>query len=258
MSKPKTVKQSKKTASWFLAIAKDDEEALQAFELLRKRGCFNTRLWKWDTRDEMKLIRRWYIYPKQPAIEIQQRRLYGMMDLDEQQLAETLDRHQRMRSQWTKDNLKSKNKIIRLKRQIANLTNKDYEEEIFIRENLLANLEPENERLKQRVAQLEAENAELRKECLVEDGLYNDEDVERILKSSQYGSWIKTENSDEHPNLNTPNLNFVTPDMSATLGRGTHVLIDIDKVPKDLQVLLAKMMDALNDHTLRISQLENC
>ena len=64
-----------------LAIAKDDEEALQAFELLRKRGCFNTRLWKWDTRDEMKLIRRYYIYPKEPMLAIQRSKLYGLMDL---------------------------------------------------------------------------------------------------------------------------------------------------------------------------------
>ena len=119
-------------------------------------------------------------------------------------------------------------------------------------------LEEENRRLEKTIAQLEAKNAELRTECMVEDGLYDNEDVERILRSSQYGTWVKTENSDEHPKLYTPNLNFVTPDMSATLGRGTHVMIDIDKVPKDLQVLLAKMMDTLNDHTLRISQLENC
>lgn len=115
-----------------------------------------------------------------------------------------------------------------------------------------------NARLERKVAQLEAEKAELRTNAMIEDGLYDNEDVEQILRSSQYGTWVKTENSDEHPNLFTPNLNFVTPDMSATLGRGTHVMIDIDKVPKELQVLLAKMMDALNDHTLRISRLENC
>ena len=250
MSKPKTVKQSMKTASWFLAIAKDDEEALQALELLRKRGCFNTRLWKWDTRDEMQLIRRWYIYPKQPAIEIQRRRLYGMMDLDEQQLAETLDYHKDQRARWIEESRKKDKTILRLQDKIADF---DYDNEIFIRENLLADLERENERLKQRVAQLEADMTELRTECMIEDGLYNNEDVEEILKSSHYGTWVKTANADEHPNLN-----FVTPDMSATLGRGTHVMIDIDKVPKDLQVLLAKMMDELNNHTLRISRLENC
>ena len=121
MSKPKTVKQSKKTASWFLAIAKDDEEALQAFELLRKRGCFNTRHWKWDTRDEMKLIRRWYIYPKQPAIEIQRRRLYGIMDLNEQQLAETLDFHQDTRAKWIEESRKKNRKIQQLQYEIQQL-----------------------------------------------------------------------------------------------------------------------------------------
>ena len=219
------VKQSKKTASWFLAIAKDDEEALRALELLRKRGCFNTRLWKWDKRDEMQLIRRWYIYPKQPAIEIQRRRLYGMMDLDEQQLAETLDYHQDQRARWIEESRKKDKTILRLQDKIA---------------------------------KLEADMAELRTECMIEDGLYNNEDVEEILKSSHYGTWIKTANADEHPKLHTPNLNFVAPDMSATLGMGPHVLIDIEKVPKDLQVLLAKMMDELNNHTLRLTQLENC
>lgn len=119
-------------------------------------------------------------------------------------------------------------------------------------------LETKNRRLEKTIAQLEAENAKLRTEAMEEEGLYDNEDVEQILKSPKYGSWVKTANADEYPKLHTPNLNFVTPDMSATLGRGTHVLIDIDKVPKDLQVLLAKMMDALNDHTLRISRLENC
>lgn len=119
-------------------------------------------------------------------------------------------------------------------------------------------LEIKNRRLEKTIAQLEAENAKLRTEAMEEEGLYDNEDVEQILKSPKYESWVKTANADEYPKLHTPNLNFVTPDMSATLGRGTHVLIDIDKVPKDLQVLLAKMMDALNNHTLRISRLENC
>ena len=225
MSKPKTVKQSMKTASWFLAIAKDDEQALQAFELLRKRGCFNTRLWKWNTRDEMQLIRRWYIYPKEPALEIQRRRLYGVMDLDEQRLAEHLDFHERIRHEWIENTRKMKNQIIRLENKIA---------------------------------QLEAEKAELRKECMTEEGLHDYSDIVDILESGEYGSWIKVDENKIVPTYDKPNQNFVTADMSATLGRGTHVLIDIDKVPKDLQVLLAKMMDTLNNHTLRISNLENC
>lgn len=225
MSKPKTVKQSMKTASWFMAIAKDDEEALQAFELLRKRGCFNTRLWKWNTRDEMQLIRRWYIYPKEPALEIQRRRLYGQMDEGEQKLAEHLDYHARMRAKWIKDTLKMENQIIRLENKIA---------------------------------RLEAEKAELRKECMTEEGLHDYSDIVDILESGEYGSWIKVDENKIVPTYDKPNQNFVTADMSATLGRGTHVLIDIDKVPKDLQVLLAKMMDTLNNHTLRISNLENC
>jgi hypothetical protein len=118
-------------------------------------------------------------------------------------------------------------------------------------------LEQENELLKRRVAQLETENASLRADGLL-NHLHDYDDIVDILESGEYGAWIKVENNDEHPSPKNPNLNFVTPDMSATLGRGTHVMIDIDKVPKDLQVLLAKMMDALNDHTLRISRLENC
>ncbi len=214
-----------KTATWFMAIAKDDEEALQAFELLRKRGCFNTRLWRWNTRDEMQLIRRWYIYPKEPALEIQRRRLYGLMDYGKQELAKTLDYHARMRAKWIEDTLKMKNQIIRLENKIA---------------------------------QLEAEKAELRRECMTEEGLHDYSDVVDILESGEYGSWIKVDENKIVPTYDKPNQNFVTADMSATLGRGTHVLIDIDKVPKDLQVLLAKMMDTLNNHTLRISNLENC
>ena len=78
------------------------------------------------------------------------------------------------------------------------------------------------------------------------------------MASGQYGNWVKVDENKIVPTYDKPNQNFVTADMSATLGRGTHVLIDIDKVPKDLQVLLAKMMDTLNNHTLRISNLENC
>ena len=116
----------------------------------------------------------------------------------------------------------------------------------------------ENEQSKQRIAQLESEKAELRENCMEEDGLYDNEDVEEILKSSRYGSWIKTANADEHPELHTPNLNFVTPDMSQTLGKGTHVLIDVNSIPPELKSLLVRMMDQLNSNTLRISTLENC
>ena len=221
-----------KTASWFMAIAKDDEEALQAFELLRKRGCFNTRLWKWNTRDEMQLIRRYYIYPKKPMLAIQRSRLYGLMDLDEQQLADHLD-------WWNERNRK------------VNAESKSTRHENW-------QLKREIRELEHQIKQLQAEKAELRKECMTEEGLHDYSDVVDILESGKYGNWIKVDENKIVPTYDKPNQNFVTADMSATLGRGTHVLIDIDKVPKDLQVLLAKMMDTLNNHTLRISNLENC
>ena len=240
--KTTNVKQSKKNSGWLLALPHEDEKGFEALAYLRKKGYFNTRLYRLNKNKSQKQITRYYLrYPQAEAYETWLKNGNGSIEA------------QAKRDIWKLERLNA-----RLERQVADLTNKDYEEEIFIRENLLANLEPENERLKQRVAQLEAENAKLRSECMDEDGLYDNEDVERILKSSKYGSWVKTANADEYPKLHTPNLNFVTPDMSATLGRGTHVMIDIDKVPKDLQVLLAKMMDALNDHTLRISRLENC
>ena len=173
----------------------------------------------------------------------------------------------------------------RLERKIADF---DYDNEIFIRENLLADLETENERLKRKVAQLEAEKtrpeAEWRK--MISDAeaqvQYMDEAFEYATQCGLAPGWS------ELPDINQfgiekdkvgsaefvqqvaraidgmksgSNAEFATkvyPDMSATLGRGTHVLIDIDKVPKDLQDLLAKMMDTLNNHTLRISNLENC
>ena len=204
-----------------MAIAKDDEEALQAFELLRKRGCFNTRLWRWNTRDEMQLIRRYYIYPKEPMLAIQRSRLYGLMDLDEQQLADHLD--------WWKD---WNNKVKAESKSIGQ----------------------ENWQLKRKIRELEHQIKLLEEEK--EKAVH--EDILDNLASGQYGNWVKVNENKIVPTYDKPNQNFVTADMSATLGRGTHVLIDIDKVPKDLQVLLAKMMDTLNNHTLRISNLENC
>ena len=271
-----------KTASWFMAIAKDDEEALQAFELLRKRGCFNTRLWRWNTRDEMQLIRRYYIYPKKPMLEIQRRRLYGAMDCDEQQLADHLDYLYDSRERQFEDIRKSRKREAELKSKIRDL--------------------------ERQIKQLEAEKAELRKECMTEDGLHDYSEVADIVERLEAGWRKQIEEAEaqaqymdeafayaiqcglapgwsELPDINQfgiekdkigseefvaqvaeaierlksgSNARFVTPDMSATLGRGTHVLIDVDKVPKELQVLLAKMMDTLNNHTLRISNLENC
>lgn len=218
-----------KTASWFMAIAKDDEEALQAFELLRKRGCFNTRLWKWHTRDEMQLIKRWYITPKQPMIEIQRRRLYGQMDSGEQELAKTLDYHQRMRARWSKETDKMKRKIERLESKI-----RDLEAEIS-----------------------EAEGqAQINQFGIEKDKIGRAEFAKQFRTLSPFG--VARAIDGMKSGSNAEFATKVYPDMSATLGRGTHVLIDVDKVPKELQVLLANMMDTLNNHSLRISNLENC
>lgn len=230
-----------KTASWFMAIAKDDEEALQAFELLRKRGCFNTRLWKWHTRDEMQLIKRWYITPKQPMIEIQRRRLYGQMDSGEQELAKTLDYHQRMRARWSKQTDKMKRKIERLESKIRGL-----EAEIS---------EAEGQ------AQYMDEAFEYAIQCGLLPGWSQLPDINQFgIEKDKIGSaeFAKQVARAIDGMKSGSNERFVTADMSATLGRGTHVLIDVDKVPKELQVLLANMMDTLNNHSLRISNLENC
>lgn len=221
-----------KTSSWFLAIEKEDEEALQAFELLRERGCFNTRLWKWNRRDEMARIYRWYIYPKKSRLNFLRHQMYWEMNLDEQELAKWLDYYKDSKDRLIEDISKSRKREHELKSKIGDL--------------------------ERQIKRLEAEKAELRKECMTEDGLHDYSDVVDILESGQYGNWIKVDENKIVPTYDKPNQNFVTADMSATLGRGTHVLIDIDKVPKDLQVLLAKMMDTLNNHTLRISNLENC
>jgi len=222
------VKQSKKNSGWFLAIPHEDEKGFEALAYLRKNGYFNTPLFRLNKNKSQKQITRYYLrFPQRDG----PRRYW--VGLSEEELAESVDKKvQYTLAQWKKT----------CKRHYENLVE----------------TQQENERLKQRIEQLEAEKAEIRTECMEEDGLYDNEDVERILKSSKYGSWMKTANADEYPRLHTPNLNFVAPDMSATLGKGTHVMIDIDKVPKDLQVLLAKMMDALNNHTLRLTQLENC
>ena len=221
--KTTNVKQSKKNSGWFLAIPHEDEKGFEALAYLRKNGYFNTPLYRLNKNKSQKQITRYYLrYPQRE----EGWRYWVGLSVEEQ--AKAMDRKVQYRMEQ-QDRINE-----RLNKELQN-----HQEEIFIRENLLVNLEEENERLKQRVAQLEAENAKLRSECMDEDGLYDNEDVERILKSSKYGFWVKTANADEYSKLHTPNLNFVTPDMSATLGRGTHVMIDIDKVPKDLQVLLA-------------------
>ena len=226
--KTTNVKQSKKNSGWFLAIPHEDEKGFEALSYLRKKGYFNTPLYRLNKNSSQKQITRYYLrYPQRD-----EPRKYWV-GLSEEELAKSVDRKVR-------HELDSLNRIC--KRHLENLVQ----------------TQQERNRLKQRVAQLEAEHAELRMECMTEEGLHDYADVVDILESGKYGAWVKVENNDEHPSPKNPNLNFVTPDMSATLGRGTHVMIDIDKVPKDLQVLLAKMMDTLNDHTLRISRLENC
>lgn len=228
--KTTNVKQSKKNSGWFLAIPHEDEKGFEALAYLRKNGYFNTPLYRLNKNKSQKQITRYYLrYPQRE----EGWRYWVGLSVEEQ--AKAVDR----KVQYHIETLEQINE--RLNKELQN-----HQEEISIRENLLANLEPENERLKQRVAQLEAENAKLRTEAY------------ELWESPKYAPRLETANADEYPKWNPLNPNFVTPDMSATLGRGTHVLIDIDKVPKDLQVLLAKMMDALNDHTLRISQLENC
>ena len=228
--KTTTVKESKKTSGWLLAIPHEDEKGFEALAYLRKEGYFNTPLYRLNKNKTQKQITRYYLkYPTE----------YGNYKLMPSEARKTI--------RQLEERLKKSEHNCTVNSHNFDDAFEDYE--VMVRENA---------RLKQRIEQLEAEKAELRTECMEEDGLYDNEDVERILKSSKYGSWVKTANADEHPKLHTPNLNFVAPDMSATLGMGPHVLIDIEKVPKDLQVLLAKMMDALNNHTLRLTQLENC
>tara|TARA_Y100001973_G_C5181098_1_gene324937 strand:- start:556 stop:1251 length:696 start_codon:yes stop_codon:yes gene_type:complete len=226
--KTTNVKESKKNSSWFLAIPHEDEKGFEALAYLRENGYFNTPLFRLNRLSNQKQIVRYYL--RFPQKEMARRFWYGLTD---EELAEAAD----MKVQYMIKSLRRSNK-------------RHYDNLVESRQ--------ENEQLKERIAQLEAENAKLRTECMTEDGLYDNDDVVDILESGQYGNWIKVDENKIVPTYDKPNQNFVTADMSATLGKGTHVLIDIDKVPKDLQVLLAKMMDTLNNHTLRISNLENC
>ena len=211
--KPTTVKESKKTASWFLAIPHDDEEAFEALNLLRGKGYFNTRLYRLKKYQNQKLITRFYLsYP--------QRQLVHLPTLTEEQLEGRI-----------------------------------YDKALCkIRE-----LERENAKLQEENARLKEEYIQIEEGYMNDEGLYDNDDVENILKSAKWGTWTKSVNADnEYPELHTPNINFVAPDMSQTQGLGTHVLIDVNSIPPELETFLAGMMDQLNSNTLRISKLEQC
>lgn len=231
------VKESKKNSGWFLAIPHEDEKGFEALAYLRKNGYFNTPLYRLNRNASQKQIVRYYLrFPQR-----EHRRVISPTFTEEERL-ERLD--------W---------------------------------ENLhkMRMLETKNRRLEKTIAQLEAEKAEWQKQIEEAEAQaqYMDEAFEYAIQCGLAPGWSELPDINQfgiekdkigseefvdqvakeiHGLKSGSNARFVTPDMSATLGRGTHVLIDIDKVPKDLQVLLAKMMDTLNNHTLRISNLENC
>ena len=228
--KTTNVKQSKKNSGWLLAIPHEDEKGFEALAYLRKNGYFNTPLYRLNKNKSQKQITRYYLrYP--------QREIYPI--LTEEERLERLD--------WQT-------------------------------QHKMRMLEEKNRRLEKTIAQLEARWQKQLEEAEAQ-AQYMDEAFEYAIQCGLTPGWSELPDINQfgiekdkigseefvdqvakaiHGLKPGSNARFLTPDMSATLGRGTHVMIDIDKVPKDLQVLLAKMMDALNDHTLRISQLENC
>ena len=228
--KTTNVKQSKKNSGWLLAIPHEDEKGFEALAYLRKNGYFNTPLYRLNKNKTQKQITRYYLrYP--------QREIYPIFT--EEERLERLD--------WQT-------------------------------QHKMRMLEEKNRRLEKTIAQLEARWQKQLEEAEAQ-AQYMDEAFEYAIQCGLTPGWSELPDINQfgiekdkigseefvdqvakaiHGLKPGSNARFLTPDMSATLGRGTHVMIDIDKVPKDLQVLLAKMMDALNDHTLRISQLENC
>lgn len=228
--KTTNVKQSKKNSGWLLAIPHEDEKGFEALAYLRKNGYFNTPLYRLNKNKSQKQITRYYLrYP--------QREIYPIFT--EEERLERLD--------WQT-------------------------------QHKMRMLEEKNRRLEKTIAQLEARWQKQLEEAEAQ-AQYMDEAFEYAIQCGLTPGWSELPDINQfgiekdkigseefvdqvakaiHGLKPGSNARFLTPDMSATLGRGTHVMIDIDKVPKDLQVLLAKMMDALNDHTLRISQLENC
>ena len=118
--KTTNVKQSKKNSGWLLALPHEDEKGFEALAYLRKKGYFNTRLYRLNKNKSQKQITRYYLrYPQAEAYETWLKNGNGSIEA------------QAKRDIWKLERLNA-----RLERQVADLTNKDYEEEIFIRETM--------------------------------------------------------------------------------------------------------------------------